>query len=355
MSDLGGASILGLTKVLSKKSKRDLDELAEIDLTKGVEYTTPAKSTINDSTTEITTQNKHTQIGVVHGTKTLRLPDGSFVKCECRLIAGADLAKVTIFSGNPRANSNPDITSLRAKIAITGGNIIPVIAREHDGGIEVIAGSRRTAAVRAEDLQLLADVIVEEITDVNAVALAFYENDERNDPDIFDQAAYFSKTFETYKKANLVHHIDDFARLFGMSKSNMGRYLNIATIPEWLLTLCPRTIKDPGGTVTNTWSLRKAAELLKIYNENTIRIDSDLEFQMKLVKIDDPEHLIRSLVKALNKPVTVNTKTAVTVNGREVGYFESGKRKNTFKLFLGEDAPEEIVSEIKRLVDSMQS
>lgn len=349
-------SVLGLSRVLGRKNRRDLDELADLDLTKGVEYTTPAKSPIQETVNDNIHLTTQSQIGVVHGTKNLRLPDGTFVKCECRLIAGADLAKVSIFSGNPRAGKDPDITSLRSKIAMTGGNIIPVIAKQcKNGGIEVIAGSRRTAAVRAEGLQLLADVIVEEISDVNAVALSFYENDERNDPDIFDQAAYFSKTFETYKKANLIQHADEFAKIFGMSKANMGRYLNIATIPEWLLTLCPRTVKDPGGTVTNTWSLRKAVELLKIYNENTVRIDSELEFQMKLIKIDDPEHLIRSLVKVLNKPVSINTKTSLTSSGREVGYFEIGKRKNTFKLFLSEDAPEEIVNEIKRLINSMES
>jgi len=351
------ASVLGLQGVLNRKrSTRDLDELANIDLSSGVDYPTPATTQTVDKPQITTFPTDQQSVGLTREVGKLRLPDGSMVKYESRIIAGDDLKRVTIFKDNQRAMSNPDISTLRIKIAKTGGNVMPVTARQlPNGEVEVIAGSRRTKAVVAEELALLANVIIEPVSEVNAVALAFVENDERSDPDVLDDAAYFSKTYETYKKAGLVATVEEFGKIFSMSKVNMGRYLNVATLPNWLYELCPRSQNDLQGKVKLTWSLRKAEELYLLYTKNADRIDSEVKSRISQHQCTDPDDIIRLLKKVLDRPVSTSLKTSLTTGGKEVGFYEAGKRKNTLKIYLSEDAPENVVNEIKRLLDSLNS
>lgn len=351
------ASVLGLQGVLDKKkARRDLDELAGQDMASGVEYPTPASAPVSESAPVRLSTDINTPVGLTAAVGKLRLPDGTMVRYESRLIAGDDLKRVTIFKDNQRYESNPDITTLRIKIAKTGGNVMPVTARVlPDSTIEVIAGSRRTKAVIAEELALLANVIIEPVSEVNAVALAYVENDERSDPDVLDDAAYFSKTFDAYKKAGLVATIEEFGKIFSMSKVNMGRYLNVATLPSWLFELCPRTQRDLQGKDKPTWSLRKAEELYMFYSEHGSRIDSEMKSQISLHQCKAPDEIIRVLKKALDKPLSTSLKTSLTSGGKDVGFFEAGKRKKTLKIFLSENAPENVVNEIKRLLESLNN
>lgn len=350
------ASVLGLKSVLDRKKPRDLDQLADRDMASGVDYPTPATTKVVDVPQVPVSQLENVAVGLTGEMGKLRLPDGTMVKYESRLIAGDDLKRVTIFKDNQRAKSNPDITTLRIKIAKTGGNVMPVTARLlPNGEIEVIAGSRRTKAVIAEELALLANVILEPVSEVNAIALAYVENDERSDPDVLDDALYFSKTYETYKKAGLVATVEEFGKIFYMSKVNMGRYLNVATLPNWLFELCPRTQTDLQGKDKPTWSLRKAEELYLFYTKNGERIDSEMKSRISQHQCNDPDDIIRLLKKELDRPLVSNLKQSLTAGGKQVGYYEAGKRKKTLKIFLSEDAPENVVNEIKRLLESLNT
>lgn len=349
------ASILGLNLALQKKNKsRDLDDLANVDLDKNVSYSIPAKGVSPIGLKESESENrviKSQTVGFVKNTAKLRLPDGSLVNYESRIISGEDLAKVTIYQGNPRAKTNPDISGLRKKIAMTGGNIIAVKARLlADGTVEVIAGSRRTKAVKEEHLSLLADVITDEVSELNARQLAYIENDGREDPDVFEESEFFSTTFATYKAEGVVGTVEEFGRLFDMSKVNMWRYLNIATIPNWLFSLCPRFVTDLQGSVKSTWSLRKAEELYSLVKEYGDMLDGEVRSLLTHHQFSKPDEVITGIKKTLKTPVTPKPKNQLSIDGKDIGYFEYGKRKKTLKLHLTEDAPSELIEQIEKLM-----
>ncbi len=353
------ASLLGLNVALQKKNKqRDLDSLAHLELDAGVGYSTPVsghKATDHEvvAATPLVTRQPQ-PVGYVKNTGKLRLPDGTLANYESRIIAGSDLEMVQIYKGNPRATTNADVTGLRKKVLLTGGNIIAVIARIlPDGTVEVIAGSRRTKAVKEEQLSLLANVIVDEISEVNARQLAYIENDGREDPDIFDEAAFFLSTFETYKVERLVSTVEDFGKLFSMSKVNMGRYLNIATIPSWLTSMCPRFTSDLQGAVKPTWSLRKAEELYQTHKASAEQLEGEIRSKLTQHQFTNPEDVLAAIKRALKSPVVGKAKSALQFGGKDIGYYEEGKRKKTLTIHLTEDAPDGLISDIKKLIDKL--
>lgn len=349
------ADLLGLNLALQKKNKsRDLDELASVDLDQNVTYSVPSSGvSVNKqqgSEPEKLVE-KSSPVGFVKHSAKLRLPDGSLVNYESRIISGDDLSKVTIYQGNPRANTNPDISGLRKKIAMTGGNIIAVKARQlSDGTVEVIAGSRRTKAVKEEHLSLLADVITDDVSELNARQLAYIENDGREDPDIFEESEFFNTTFATYKAEGVVASVEEFGKLFNMSKVNMWRYLNIATIPNWMISLCPRFVADLQGSVKATWSLRKAEELYALVKEYGDLLEGEVKSLLTHHGFSTPDEVISGIKNALKKPVAPKTKNQLLIDGKDIGYFEHGKRKKTLKLHLTEDAPAELIEQIEVLI-----
>lgn len=343
--------LLGLGKKVLERKVRNLDELADLDMTVGVEYPNPAnggntptelqKSTLLDAATKKT------------GAGKTRLPNGTFVRSESRLIENFE--NVTIFSGNPRAKGNPDITDLRPKIAMTGGNIIPVIARELPGGkIEVIAGSRRYRAVKEEGLALLADIILEPISEDQALKIAALENQGRLDPDVFEDANFYKIGYDLFcmgiSSSGITNAVEAFAHHWDMSYMNMSRYLKVSSIPEWLYSLCARYETDVTGALKGKWSLRKAIELYDVYKNNEKSITGEMRSQLERLKLDTPEQVIKALRKALMMQPMQSAKMEISVDGKQVGSYEIGKRKPTMKIHLSENAPAELREKIEALL-----
>ncbi|WP_445768861.1 ParB/RepB/Spo0J family partition protein [Rheinheimera sp.] len=346
------SELLGIgVKALDRK-KRNLDDLANLDMTVGVEYPNPAVGD-TDKTKEIQNNALLSNVTSKEGYGRTRLPNGTFVRSETRVIENLD--DVSIFAGNPRAKTNPDISDLRPKIAMTGGNIIPVIARELPGGkIEVIAGSRRFRAVKEEGVALLADVILEPIDEEQALKLTALENQGRLNPDVFEEAQFYKTGYELFCLGGVGsavnNPVDVFAQGWGMSYMNMKRYLNIASIPDWIYTLCTRYETDVTGELKGRWSLRKAVELYDIYKNNEKSITGEIRSKLERLKPDTPEQVIKQLRKALVMEPAQKVKTDINVDGAAVGSFVLGKRKPTLTLHLSEKAPQELREKIEEIL-----
>jgi ParB/RepB/Spo0J family partition protein len=285
----------------------------------------------------------------MHSTGKLRLPNGTLVSYERRIIE--DASTTTVYKGNPRFGKSPDVTSLRKKLKQTRGNILPVSCRIINGVVEVIDGSRRRLASAEEGLPLLCDVITEPVSDDIALQLAFMANQERDDPDVFEEAYFFVNAYENEKEWGSGLTIESFADKYGMSRQNMHRYFSISKVPEWVCNLCQRFKSDLDGKLIPVWSLRKAGEVESLVKEIS-RLDDEALSEFKNRTFAGPEEVIRGLRKALLigvKNSNVN-KIALSDSGKGIGELVLGKRKATLKLVLSENASEELKGKIIALL-----
>ena len=340
---------LGLASVI--RPQRSLDELAELDLSSGVKYPKvdelTANKSLTDNSAQVATPNPPTsRVGsenIVTQLK-MRLPNGKMVRVERRIIA--DLSKVVIYPGNPNAKQEPDITNLTVKVASTGGNITPVTARDLPNGLlEVIAGSRRTRAVRQAEVTLIADVILDDIDDDQANQLAWIEND-RSDPDYPAMAMFYSNNYSLATQKKLITSIAQFADIYHMTETNMGRYLRVGALPTWILNLCPRYKPGKDGEPKSVWTLRKCDELATIYVKNQSAFTDEVQAVLRNSSHRDPSSIIAAVRNILGAPKQNTSVQEFKSDKGLIGTTEFGVRKNTMKLTLTEDAPQEMKDEI---------
>ena len=323
-----------------RQPKHDLDVLANVDLAAGVDYRNPGDRAVSEVSNVAHVTHKHDK---------LRLPNGDLVIYERRIIEEA--GTTTVYKGNPRFGKSPDVTSLRKKLKQTHGNILPVTCRIVNGAVEVIDGSRRRLASVEENLPLLCDVILEPVSDDIASQIAFMANQERDDPDVFEEANFFVTTFESAKEKGDVTSLEVFADKYGMTRQNMYRYFAISRVPEWVCNLCQRFKADMDGKFIPVWSLRKAVELESLVKEFG-RLEDEVLSEFKNRSFAGPDEVLRGLRKILQigvKSPTFN-KMALSDSGQGIGELVLGKRKPTLKLVLSENAPEELKTKIIELL-----
>lgn len=338
------STMLGLDlNKLKKRQRPDLDLLANKDMSEGVEYPVPAHS---QSNIEKNSNQPEKPEYLIKGDGLTRLPDGRTVEYR-RLILMVD-DSITLYSGNPRYGKNPDVTSLRVKIKKTKGNVIPVIARTLENGqIEIIAGSRRMKACSLESVPLTIDLLCGVISDDLASLIAYMENQDRDDTDVFEDSWFYKQTYELIKKVNPNLFLKEFSEMYSMSEPNMSRYMNIANIPEWLCNLCPRFFTDAQGKTIATWSLRKAMELEELHRQFS-QLDEDTLLDLKNCRAENPDNVLKFVSKALKDKYKPKSSNIIELNG--LGTFEKGRRKATIRLVLNDEAPIELKQKIEALL-----
>jgi ParB/RepB/Spo0J family partition protein len=337
--------------------KRDLSELDDIDVTTGVDYKLPdVVSHMQKSSAESSTplsEPKKQSASTKHFPIEIRLPNGRYVTGYRTFIA--NLNSLTIFDGNPRAKTKEDVSGLAARIKVTKGNITPVVCLETDTGRQLLAGTRRYRASLIAETSLLADVITEPLSELECEQIAFEENTERKDPDVWDMAAFYVSSYQLKKRSGENLQIEAFGEQYGLGRQAMSTYMGLAKVPTWIYERCPRTEKDEiFDSTVPTWSFNLAKQLKKVLATVPEQDHDNLSASLATM-YDSPASLIKAIaaysqVKDGSSDVKTDAKTDLILNDVPIGAFTSGKRKKGLSLKLNENAPDALLSEIKNVL-----
>lgn len=137
-----------------------------------------------------------------------------------------DVDQITPGRYQPRTQMDPEALQELADSIAAQGIIQPMVVRKKDDGqYELIAGERRWRAAQMAGLQQVP-VVVRDITDEAAVAMALIENIQRQDLNAIEEALALSRLIQEFEMTH-----EEVARAVGKSRtavSNLLRLLNLA-------------------------------------------------------------------------------------------------------------------------------
>jgi ParB family chromosome partitioning protein len=124
----------------------------------------------------------------------------------------------------PRSIMNEDALNELAESIAEQGLMQPIIARQLDDGYEIIAGERRWRAAQIAKIKEVP-VIVREISDRSALAMALIENIQREDLSALEEANGIRRMIDEFEMTH-----EQAADALGKSRvavSNLLRLLNL--------------------------------------------------------------------------------------------------------------------------------
>lgn len=343
----------------SSKKRANLDDLADLDLSKGIETVTYVSESVPASMSKASNVKADNSfvIDAVNSVShiQIRLTNGQLVKGIRVVIPNNELAQLKVFSDNPRASEDPDVTSLVESVKSTKGNVTPVICSLINvesgftdfANVMLIAGTRRHKACRIAGADLLADIILEHVSDETCSDIAFIENTERDNPDCWAMSKFYASRFSLSSK-----NVEEFARHFQVARQTMSEYLNLAKIPNWIVGISPRYKKE-SDRIVHAWSMRQAISLKSALSHCDEHDKfAALKDSIGHLRYNDPDELIKAIVALSNvEPKNSSSLKKPLIYGHNsVGEISHGKRKNTLAIKLNENAPNELLVEIKALL-----
>lgn len=191
------------------------------------------------------------------------------------------------------------------------GLLQPLIVRSTDNnGYEIIAGERRWRACQLAGLTE-APVIVREVNDETAMAIALVENLQREDLNPVDEARAMARLTEEF---NLTHQ--QIADLVSRSRASVTNKLRLLSLAEEVLSLLEGGIIDMGHArallsldapqqrklanlvVTRRLSVRETEKLVQETLEKPVSAKPRFELPMPVqTKIDSLAHFLQSKIQ----------------------------------------------------------
>ena len=126
----------------------------------------------------------------------------------------------------PRSLFDPDSLRELADSIRAQGVIQPIVVRPVDQGYEIIAGERRWRAAQQAGIERIP-VIVREVDDETAVALALIENIQRENLNPLEEASALQRLVEDFQ---LTHQ--EAAQAVGRSRSTVSNLLRLLDLTE---------------------------------------------------------------------------------------------------------------------------
>ncbi|MGN0974988.1 MAG: ParB/RepB/Spo0J family partition protein [Gemmiger sp.] len=171
--------------------------------------------------------------------------------------------------GQPRKNFDEQALSQLAQSITENGLLQPIAVRPKKAGpgYVIIAGERRWRACRMAGLAE-APVIIREVTDEQAAALALIENLQREDLDPLEAAEGYRQLMDKY---NLTQEM--VARRLGKSRSAIANSLRLLALPESVRDQVRRGVLSSGHakallSLPDAESMTKAAAQVEAKNLN---------------------------------------------------------------------------------------
>ena len=193
----------------------------------------------------------------------------------------APIAKVEPRAEQPRSHFDDDALQELADSISQYGLIQPITVRRREGGFyQIIAGERRWRASRMAGLTEVP-VVIKELSDDEAMALALIENLQREDLNAIEEAQGIKALMDTLSLTQ-----DEAAERVGKSRPAIANALRLLKLPDSVIALVSDGKLSPGH----------ARALLGFRDEQDIIETADIVIEKGLTVRD-----VEKLVKKRNK------------------------------------------------------
>ncbi len=142
------------------------------------------------------------------------------------MVQDLDIALVAPNPFQPRQDvAGPEFDELVASIR-RHGVLQPVVARQADGGYQIVAGERRLRAAQAAGLTTIP-AVVREISDREALEVALIENLRREDLNPMERARAYSRLASEFGLTQ-----EELADAIGGSRPSIANTMRLLDLPE---------------------------------------------------------------------------------------------------------------------------
>ena len=164
--------------------------------------------------------------GLGRGLDALLSNDGDNVSSKIEPTNVMPLSQLTPGKFQPRKNFNQDSLKELAESIKAQGIIQPILVRmTSNNKYEIIAGERRWQAAKIEKLDEVP-VVVKDISDSTALAMALIENIQRADLNPVEEAAGYRQLMDRFG-----HTQEKLAEALGKSRSHIANLLRLLNLP----------------------------------------------------------------------------------------------------------------------------
>lgn len=229
-----------------------------------------------------------------------------------------------VSSFQPRADFNNEELQSLAKSIKQNGLINPITVRvsKENGKFEIIAGERRYRAVLMLGWQSVS-VIIKQLDDKSAQAIALVENLQRENLNPIEEAAGYSELLEKY---GLTH--DQVAESVGKPRSTISNFIRLLELQEPVRELLKKRSMDVGH-----------AKLL-------VSLSSQVQVELAN-KVVEGKLSVRQLEALIKRTVfaTTKTKTARAIDERfnDIAVYLKRKLGEDFEVSISNTSKSKLV------------
>jgi len=221
--------------------------------------------------------------GLGRGLDALLSNDGDNVSSKIETTNVMPLSQLTPGKFQPRKNFNQDSLKELAESIKAQGIIQPILVRmTSNNQYEIIAGERRWQAAKIAKLDEVP-VVVKDISDSTALAMALIENIQREDLNVIEEARGIKRLIDEF---NITH--EAAAKVVGKSRAAVSNTLR-------LLSLCEHA---QNAVETNKIEMGHARAILSL---------SPIDQAMMCQKIVNQKLTVREVEKEVSKGLTKKT------------------------------------------------
>ena len=121
------------------------------------------------------------------------------------------------------------------------GLIQPIVVRPSPGGFyEILAGERRLRAAKLAGLKLVP-VIIEDVSDREAMSLALIENIQREDLTAIEEATALNRLAKEFEMSH-----DDIAKAVGRSRASVSNLIRLLGLPSEVKSMIAQNMLEMG-------------------------------------------------------------------------------------------------------------
>lgn len=165
---------------------------------------------------------------------------GGFTVGSGERVNHVPLARIVASPFQPRKHFNDDRLDELAESIRERGVIQPLIVREANGKLELIAGERRWRAcqkIGAEEVP----VIIRDATDVEAMEMALIENLQREDLDPIEEAEAYARLFREFGLKQ-----EEIARRVGKNRATVANAIRLLDLESSVQALVSQRLLSTG-------------------------------------------------------------------------------------------------------------
>ena len=278
--------------------------------------------------------------GLGRGLDALLSNDGDNVSSKIETTNVMPLSQLTPGKFQPRKNFNQDSLKELAESIKAQGIIQPILVRmTSNNQYEIIAGERRWQAAKIAKLDEVP-VVVKDISDSTALAMALIENIQREDLNVIEEARGIKRLIDEF---NITH--EAAAAAVGKSRAAVSNTLRLLSLCEHAQNALETNKIEMGHAraILSLSPIDQAMMCQKIVNQKLTVREVEKEVSEGSTKKTSPKQSKDHDIQRLENELSDRFGTKISINHKQ-----SGKGSINFK-YLNLDELERIIAKLKLL------